>query len=87
MKGLLPINILGGAGTKKLNLLKMLEGGWYKKAPLAQYVRRGWRKKPLFTEDAWLVGIKRLLYILRGASTKKLFSLKVLVGHVYKKLL
>ena len=31
MKGFLSINMLGGAGTKKLNLLKMLEGAVIKK--------------------------------------------------------
>ena len=45
---LININMLGGADTKTLNLLKTLEGTGIKKAALSQYVRRGWHKKDLF---------------------------------------
>ena len=41
--------MLGGAGTKKRNSRKMLDGTGIEKASLTQYVRRGWREKVLFT--------------------------------------
>ena len=40
MKGLLPIDMLGGTGTKKAPFTKNARGGWYKKAPSTQYVRQ-----------------------------------------------
>ena len=53
----------------------MLDGAGMKNLFFTENARLGWYKKKLL-----------LLNILDGAGTKRLFSLKILVGHVYKKL-
>ena len=57
IKNLLYVNMLGGAGTKKVLSTEDVRLGWYKKPPLRQYVSWGWHKQDLFTET-----FKRGLY-------------------------
>ena len=71
--------MLSGAGTKKLNLLKTVEGDWYKKALITQYVSGA----SLFKVDLQCyTGLVQnnlvLLNMLGGAAIKNLFSLKML---------
>ena len=44
--------MLGGADTKKLFSLKMLDGACIKKAPLSQYIGRCWHEETVSTENA-----------------------------------
>ena len=44
--------MLGRGDTKKIFLLKILNGPLYKTAPLTQFVRWSWREKLPLTEDA-----------------------------------
>ena len=72
MKELFPINMLGGADTKKLNSRKNARRTGIEKASLTQYVRRGWREN--------LFSVK----MLGEADIKKPFNLICWVGLAWK---
>ena len=78
--------MLGGAGTKKLNSLKIPDGAGIEKASLTQYVTQRWREKLLFTENAGVGWYKKPfnLYVRLGWHEKYLFT-ENSGGGLYKK--
>ena len=47
--------MLGGADTKKLFSLKMLDGAGAKETPFSQYVKRGLARKSCSTENMFAI--------------------------------